>query len=1213
MKRTLFLASLLASCLMQVPMANAANLTLTGAAVANETQYLYNGDDLVLVNKTGGVATTSSVTFNLSDAVKYVNSTDAYKAQSNYLLGWTTNSIASYGIVLVSDGNGGVKVKASLNGEIWDPKQNNQTVDTFISYETLQELAKANDDGNVTLTISNTKNDGITVSYGSDAKKWSGLHSSSATTVTAYHVMSDINTTVDLQTAGSDLVYTDKFVSKSGGEPSIGRVLFAGDSITHGVKDATWRWQLFKTLTDNGIENEINGPRMGNFSTSITSDAAGANANAASFEYGGVTFENDHLAQGSGRVRNILEGDKTYDNVIGEPVTAYGAGYSGHTAWSTTHLTDYDTIICLMGTNDLLSDSGSSTDDYKRKMADLLGGSVTYSAGTDKVGDETYTWTRTDSDDWGNMGKLVGDLLAESNDKLYLMEIPTWTLHFNNDDEPNHKAVEQYNVQYAAWVKAYNEAHGTDIKLVSVNDGLVDKTKSTSFYGHEDFFNQPGTNQRNGDDGLHPNEQGSLIIAGNLAKEMGIGGRTAGLARAAMGTQGTEWTALSVGSDGVVAAGQNLTLAEDIFTINDGYTVDFGALFGDGEENEWLGKDAASMSITVADGVHSGTLKLSEGYIMWGDTVLFCQDNSKLTDEGNLRIAWHNGNAADNVLSGYYVWLGDMLIGQACESTATLNGFNGITLSTQGAEALIRNLTYANTAYAPTLSSTQMSSVQYGYLAEQDVAIRNATSITSGVTYQNVLADDKSTLSAASNDATVTLKHTSKAHSGAWRGLTQDTVKRNFNYQESGSVATIFGALDTNNNGGEVGGKLVVDVEKGAEVAGGYYSPVSAGIVGAFKAASADEFNVFINGGTIGSHSTYKAHIVGGAILGAGKIGKVNIVVNDGYIRDNIYGGSYGDGASGATVGSATITINGGRIDGDIVAGGTSGTIGNTDIVINGGYIGGHISKGTATRSSNAAVATVTVVGNKADIRGNIEADKVTLKDVSKLANYSNGFDNYSGTIKTPELVLDNVQTEMSASYDGLQKLSALNGTNTSLIGGDALSLEELSLGAGTTVGLFKGADRTVSTATETMLTVTGSLTIAGEGATLNANLVLTADSTLNLGANSLELGSSLTLGGGALDDATLAAVLGLESGRSLELFTGVDELIVGNGSYTGATELAASVAFNNAELAAPDFRLVYTGATAGGMVSIMSIPEPTTATLSLLALAGLAARRRRK
>ena len=67
-----------------------------------------------------------------------------------------------------------------------------------------------------------------------------------------------------------------------------------------------------------------------------------------------------------------------------------------------------------------------------------------------------------------------------------------------------------------------------------------------------------------------------------------------------------------------------------------------------------------------------------------------------------------------------------------------------------------------------------------------------------------------------------------------------------------------------------------------------------------------------------------------------------------------------------------------------------------------------------------------------------------------------------------------------------------------------------------------------------------------------------------------------------------------------------MDSLVLGTTAYTDAVD--ASTVFTG--MTAGTYNLVF----ANGNVSIASaaIPEPTTATLSLLALAGLCARRRR-
>ena len=81
-------------------------------------------------------------------------------------------------------------------------------------------------------------------------------------------------------------------------------------------------------------------------------------------------------------------------------------------------------------------------------------------------------------------------------------------------------------------------------------------------------------------------------------------------------------------------------------------------------------------------------------------------------------------------------------------------------------------------------------------------------------------------------------------------------------------------------------------------------------------------------------------------------------------------------------------------------------------------------------------------------------------------------------------------------------------------------------------------------------------------------------------------------------------------------LFEGIDKLILGNTEYTTSItmddNILAHTYFGNI---GSDYLLVYDATVPGnGILSIMAaVPEPSTATLSLLALAALAARRRRR
>lgn len=1181
MKKTLFIAALLACCAHITQAATYTDLTNSWCDEANHV--IYDGKGYFAVESDS--TTSVDLTISLDSLVSYVNSND-YKT-GGYMLLWDMN-VADYGMADNADMSVGTGSRTPFISGYWNDAAWNKDTNN-ISYDTLSQYAT---NGSLTLTITSNSTSGVTVSTvnssGSTVSLYtaSDLRTDKNNQTSGYYVNLNYVTAVTLNTASSlntdsyvpPVDYSEPFVSSRTDGTTIGRVTFLGDSITHGVNDQSYRWQFFKTLVDNGIENEIVGPREGYYSSPGHTEDAGSN-------YGGATFANVHLAQASGRTHNIISGS-TSTTVNGTPYSS-GVNYGGHSTASTGENYDSNTWICMMGTNDMLSDSGSSTTDYCNKMAKMLGGSVEYTDGK-------YVWT-ADANNTGTMGTIVDDVYNDG-DTFYMLSITPWGDHANSNTESFHYGAQEFNRNLKEWVSTYSANTGKNVVYVDVTRGMVDLTSSISFDSHNAFWNNPGS------DGLHPNDQGSIIMAGNLARGMGIGGRTAGLARADKNTAGTTWHSATVGTNGTVGQTATYRLAENAFTEDAGYTVDFRAAFGNGATDGWLSANN-TLSISIGDGANSGTLNLSEGYIMWGTDVLFCADTSALDE--NLRIAWHNGNSTDNVLSGYYVWLGDMLIGQGLAADATGSGLNGIAFTATGASGSITDLSWSNTAYAPTTTLT--TSTEYAYQTQQDAGTaeviqntylwnNNTESITtSGVNYGNttpttITGDSTLVTSAQSASTHIITTANPTSQTGAWVGMVNCEYESDIHVQHTGNInATIFGSMNAGN-----AGKLVLDIEAGSTIgSSGTYNDVTAAIAGSYGGGDADEFNVYINGGSIGGD------VVGGSVNNSGSIGEVNLVINDGTINASIYGGSK---VSGGNVGKAAITINGGVITGDLVAEGSAGSIGDVNVTINGGIISGHIAKGDGTQKEGSTTS-VTIVGNKASIGGNIEADTVTLRDVSE-SGVANGFDKYANAITSQKMVLDNVQTELVASVS-VEELSLTNGTNTSLIMGDLATLESLTLDANTTFGAFKAAENlAVETNNETTLTLSN-LTV-GKGATLNANIVLGADSTLRL-EDCLTMGSTVSLTSGMTIDLSEELLALMYKGESIDIFASVDELILDGNTISPDTTTEVRFNVDN------QLQVFDMGYSTTGTVSLTLVPEPTTATLSLLALAALAARRRRK
>ncbi len=281
----------------------------------------------------------------------------------------------------------------------------------------------------------------------------------------------------------------------------------------------------------------------------------------------------------------------------------------------------------------------------------------------------------------------------------------------------------------------------------------------------------------------------------------------------------------------------------------------------------------------------------------------------------------------------------------------------------------------------------------------------------------------------------------------------------------------------------------------------------------------------------------------------------------------------------------------------------------------------------TAVPQSDDTLRTLELIGEKDDTADTVHS---TSAGVDKNLNivkegvgtqvFSGDSSKFNGSIDARDGVLKFLNT---ASLTVQDLTLAANGTAT-----DG-TLAVRSDAAGSNVG---------------MASVHGTLK-ANSGAVLDSNLTMAADSVLDVrstlttkqgeyadktdyvgGLNML--GNSLTLQSGAyLSDADRSALLSMQWGERYELAYGLSSLTLGSTTYTDPIEfvredyehsnIEASQYFAN--LQESDYYICYSGSNnpgAGGNVGTLYIfkaPEPTTSTLSLLALMALAARRRRK
>ncbi len=418
----------------------------------------------------------------------------------------------------------------------------------------------------------------------------------------------------------------------------LGNVMYVGDSITHGVASASYRWPLFKIWVDNGISLTEVGVHANNHSGGVK----------ARTPYGTGTFLNVHSAISSERAYEIagrinksgrLENSNMFDWL------GLDKSYTGN------RRIDPETempacFFMMIGTNDTLSDSGNAGihSCISEKEKDLLG----------KKGD---------------MDTIIG-AMRQGNAKasIAVTTIPTWAPGRSNNAAPeDFAAIEQYNKKLKTWGKS------NKVAVVEVNEGMIDLpgVKDIPFVGLPSMF---------GRDKLHPSPQGDLIIAGNIAQQLGYAGRTAGLTRKEAADFPMQADKLpQAGKKGslTVAAGETVAYQES-GESGQGGTVEirFGKKgYGNGAKGGW--EHEKPMTLTLTTAAATGTLSIGEAYISWEGTTLYAEDMSRAKE--TIRLAYVTPVPAKGRVGGFYVWLGDKLIGEGLAGSA--GGKAGFSLS----------------------------------------------------------------------------------------------------------------------------------------------------------------------------------------------------------------------------------------------------------------------------------------------------------------------------------------------------------------------------------------------------------------------------------------------------------------------------------------------------------------------------------------------------
>lgn len=263
----------------------------------------------------------------------------------------------------------------------------------------------------------------------------------------------------------------------------------------------------------------------------------------------------------------------------------------------------------------------------------------------------------------------------------------------------------------------------------------------------------------------------------------------------------------------------------------------------------------------------------------------------------------------------------------------------------------------------------------------------------------------------------------------------------------------------------------------------------------------------------------------------------------------------------------------------------------NTHMTVNDGYSanGVWINKGaniTIKDTANVKVGSLTIgaVSGANAILSRLDAEQTT-----KIGTHAS---NYQQNLKLENAAV--TYTGSGTLYLGSMQGGSLSSTGNIQLAGTASTIGSLTL-SGQTITLGTEAEH------DNNLTITTSLAVSGTGSKVNANLVMNSGTMTFVDGAVLTMGCDVTIGDGVKVYITgdIAAIRGGEAVTIIDGLSAEDHISLGSAKVYVNDEYQS------------DFFLMTTPDSNDSM-RIVVAPEPATATLSLLALAGLCARRRR-
>lgn len=451
-----------------------------------------------------------------------------------------------------------------------------------------------------------------------------------------------------------------------------GNIVFVGDSITQGGTwagagtQASYRYSFFKNMVDQGLTYTPMGIGEGS--------STKAGAQVGQLAYRGTNFENVHEAAASAR------------SYTWSGIPANNAGYNNNPATRANEAPVWN----LLG---LTNPQTETTNTF-------------YNAGAE----QTYTGPTYESKYGTTLPDTVcimigiNDLIAVKNGTQVTREDGTTSAYTYQDVIANTKSI----------VDAYQQ-YNPDVNIVVM--GLLPTAPNNATYGLPDAYNallqeaaaewsteastvtyadvSTGLSNTNHYDtgGAHPNNQGELIVAGNLANTLGVGQRTLGLtaksstnlthrvntaalSQAGVSFTGTtgetgpgvDWSTFNDTNSGVsgllIQAGGSSTASMTV-SEEGGWNVDFSTGFTLQTSVQLYEISGNALFMRFGDGiVGDGLLRITDSGVYWGteNTLLFEGAQTSMND---FRIVYMPSGSEQLVDAGYYVWRNNQLIGEA--------------------------------------------------------------------------------------------------------------------------------------------------------------------------------------------------------------------------------------------------------------------------------------------------------------------------------------------------------------------------------------------------------------------------------------------------------------------------------------------------------------------------------------------------------------------